>query len=375
MKMNVLAIASSLSDAELLSTLPRLAARSREDTVALVAHLAELETRGIYLAEGHGSIFDYCTAVLRLSEHGAYNRLVAARVARQFPLVLDGLADGSLNLTTLRLLAPHLTKANHRDVLARAAGRSKREVEKLVAAFAPQPDVSSSIRRLPAPIQAMPERSAPKGPAESPAHSEIQMPDASAPPAGGADPVSALPFSQQPPTARPIVAPLSPARYRLQFTVGAETYEDLRLLQDLLRREIPDGDPGQIFARALKLLRAHVAREKTAATSAPRARRKVAPGSRHIPASVKRAVWVRDGGQCAFVGRAGRRCAERSFLELHHIQPFATGGEAAVGNISLRCRRHNVHEAELVFGIKGSAFGQTDTMKAGAHERQREVTA
>lgn len=201
------------------------------------------------------------------------------------------------------------------------------------------------------------------------------MPDASAPPAGGADPVSALPFSQQPPTARPIVAPLSPARYRLQFTVGAETYEDLRPLQDLLRREIPDGDPGQIFARALKLLRAHVAREKTAATSAPRARRKVAPGSRHIPASVKRAVWVRDGGQCAFVGRAGRRCAERSFLELHHIQPFATGGEAAVGNISLRCRRHNVHEAELVFGIKGSAFGQTDTMKAGAHERQREVTA
>ena len=65
---------------------------------------------------------------------------------------------------------------------------------------------------------------------------------------------------------------------------------------------------------------------------------------------MKRAVWLRDRGQCAFAARGGRRCGERAFPELHHIQPFAMGGEASVGNISLRCRRHNVYEAELVFG-------------------------
>ena len=149
---------------------------------------------------------------------------------------------------------------------------------------------------------------------------------------------------------RPIVSPLSATRYRVQFTVEAETYDELRLAQDLLRREIPTGDPGAIFSRALKLLLAQVVKEKTAATAAPRPAPPSAPGSRHIPASVKRAVWLRDRGQCAFVARSGRRCGEHAFLELHHIQPFAMGGEATVDNISLRCRRHNVYEAELAFG-------------------------
>src|SRR5437762_9199708 len=67
--------------------------------------------------------------------------------------------------------------------------------------------------------------------------------------------------------------------------------------------------------------------------------------SRHIPNAVKRAVWRRDEGQCAFVATTGRRCGERNFLE---FQPYALEGPATAGNISLRCRRHNAFEAELV---------------------------
>jgi 5-methylcytosine-specific restriction endonuclease McrA len=66
---------------------------------------------------------------------------------------------------------------------------------------------------------------------------------------------------------------------------------------------------------------------------------------------VKREVWKRDGGQCAFVGTHGR-CTERGFLEFHHIRPFAVGGEATVENVELRCRAHNVHEAEQYFGSR-----------------------
>jgi hypothetical protein len=65
---------------------------------------------------------------------------------------------------------------------------------------------------------------------------------------------------------------------------------------------------------------------------------------------VKREVWRRDGGQCAFVARDGHRCTERAFLEFHHLQAHALGGPATADNISLRCRRHNQYEAELVFG-------------------------
>jgi hypothetical protein len=104
-----------------------------------------------------------------------------------------------------------------------------------------------------------------------------------------------------------------------------------------------------VFERALDVLLADMERKKLAATTRPRAARDATPGSRHIPAAVRREVWRRDGARCAFVGTAGR-CAERGFLELHHVVPFAQGGQATTANIELRCRAHNAYEAELEFG-------------------------
>jgi hypothetical protein len=70
---------------------------------------------------------------------------------------------------------------------------------------------------------------------------------------------------------------------------------------------------------------------------------------RHIPAAVKRAVWVRDLGRCAFVGADGHRCGGRAFVEFHHVRPYALGGRPTVDNIELRCRRHDGFEARLYF--------------------------
>jgi hypothetical protein len=92
-----------------------------------------------------------------------------------------------------------------------------------------------------------------------------------------------------------------------------------------------------------------LARKKFAATTRPRKTREQADDSRVIPAAVKRAVWLRDGGRCAFVATDGHRCAARGFLEFHHRTPYAAGGKATVDNIELRCRSHNAHEAELYF--------------------------
>jgi 5-methylcytosine-specific restriction endonuclease McrA len=81
-----------------------------------------------------------------------------------------------------------------------------------------------------------------------------------------------------------------------------------------------------------------------------RRERATASGARHIPAKVKRAVWRRDQGRCAFVAESGRRCAERGRLEFHHAHPHGAGGQATVANIELRCRSHNAYEAELYYG-------------------------
>ncbi|MBX5483741.1 MAG: HNH endonuclease [Myxococcaceae bacterium] len=72
--------------------------------------------------------------------------------------------------------------------------------------------------------------------------------------------------------------------------------------------------------------------------------------SRYIPAAVRREVWKRDGGACAFVSADGRRCGSRHQVEFHHLDPFGMGGPSTVENLSLRCRKHNAWEAVLAYG-------------------------
>jgi len=129
-------------------------------------------------------------------------------------------------------------------------------------------------------------------------------------------------------------------------------------------KERPRRTPKFTVDRALTLLLEKVEKQKRGrptkrATPAKPARgRYIRPGadnSRNIPLEVQRGVCERDGDQCAFVSKDGHRCTERTFLEFHHIVPYALGGRATVDNISLRCRRHNQHEAELVFGPHGAS--------------------
>lgn len=109
----------SFSDEELLAHLKSAASHEREVTAHLISLLMEMDTRKLYLAQGYSSLFVYCTRCLHLSEHAAYGRIEAARTARRFPVVLELLADGSITLTTVCLLASHLDEENHRALLAR----------------------------------------------------------------------------------------------------------------------------------------------------------------------------------------------------------------------------------------------------------------
>jgi len=89
--------------------------------------------------------------------------------------------------------------------------------------------------------------------------------------------------------------------------------------------------------------------KRLAATDRPRAPREATPGSRQVPASIRREVWARDGGRCAFIGAHGR-CDQRGFLEFHHVEPFVLGGATTAANLELRSRAHNVFETADLFG-------------------------
>src|SRR5688572_14721917 len=57
-----------------------------------------------------------------------------------------------------------------------------------------------------------------------------------------------------PPRRPAVIAPLAPERYKVQMTVSRETHDMLRRVQELMRHQLPDGDPAAIFDRALTLL-------------------------------------------------------------------------------------------------------------------------
>ena len=327
-----------LTNEQLLADVATVAGRERETTARLIVLLSEIDSRRLYLGEGYSSLFTFCTQRLHLSEHAAYGRIEAARAARRFAVILELLTAGSVTLATIGLLASHLTADNHVRVLAAARHRSKREVEQQVAALQPKPSVPSSVRKLPERVAVSPLVAA--------TTDADDLERTRWPASAGARVPAPTPIVRRAPS---VVAPLAPARYKVQLTISVETHDKLRRVQDLLRHALPEGDPAAIFDRALTLLLAALERRKLAQVAQPRPPTRARAGSRHVPAVVRRAVWSRDGGRCAFVGAQGR-CTERGFLEFHHVIPFARGGPASAANLQLRCAAHNAYEAAIDFG-------------------------
>ena len=310
-----IAIPSHLSDGALIAEVTRCARDERHATAQLIAHLAELDARRLYLGAGHSSLFTYCRDALGLSDDAAYNRVEAARASRLFPGVLEQLVDGSLTVTSVRLLARHLTAENHRELLAVASRRSKREVEELIARRFPKPDTPSSVRKVPertpsrltvAPAEPAPAVSAPATPMVAPA------------------PVLISPETVRPspaaPTHRPAVKPLAADRYEIRFTASAATRDKLKVTQDLLRHAIPSGDVAAIFDRALsELIEAH-SRRKMAVVRKPGKVRVVRPRHR----SARDTSRPRSSASCGSGTGAAARSSARAGADAASVRSSNT---------------------------------------------------
>jgi 5-methylcytosine-specific restriction endonuclease McrA len=269
---------------------------------------------------------------------------------RRFPVILDHLFAGWVNVTTVKVLAPVLTEENHLARLTEARHRRRRDVEIIVARIAPRPETPGTIRKLPSP-------------SPLPPSTPMAAPSSAPPPVagnsdGGAEPSPGdgadEPAPAGPAAFRPPVRPIAPARFRLDVTVGQEAHDALRFLQDMFAREIPGGDVSKVVEHSLIATAREVRKRKMAATDRPRKAREIKADSRDVAASVRRFVWKRDGARCTFVGRHGR-CTQTRSLDLHHIHPYALGGPGTADNLTLRCRAHNQYESEQVYGARAAA--------------------
>jgi hypothetical protein len=330
---------SHLSDPALLRDLDARLSAHDGSTAQLIATLAEVDDRKLFLPAGYTSMYAFCVGRLHMSEDAAYKRIQAGRAARQHPALFAALSEGRVHLAAVCLLAPHLTAENAPELIEAATHRSKAQIELMLAERFPRPDLVTSIK----PIR----------PAACPEH-VCETREQLAP---GQVQSNALVFGAagqhapghvtEPP--RPRITPLAPQRFGLQVTIDAETQQLLQDVRALMGHTVPSGDIAAVLRESLRIAKQALAKRRFAESSQPRPGRRT-KSARHIPAHVRREVWKRDAGQCTFVSDSGHRCESRTRLEFDHVTPVARGGEATIANIRLRCRAHNQFEAEHVYG-------------------------
>lgn len=353
-----------LSDHDLIVGLDHLVAKERGVTTCVLAHMAEVDARKLYLPAGYASMLLYCVHHLRYSEDAAKRRIQAARVARQFPALFAALEAGQLHLTAIDLIAPYLPRYNSDELIGAAAFKTKLEIQAVIAQRFP------STELLPL-AEARPVSNDERAPGHlgndaiaccegAPAHPEnLEKTDV-----GGAsahaekrdDETQSNEGAPAPPRrfpSRSRIKPLAAGRYELHLSISESTYQKLCHARDLLSHAVPNGDLAEVFERLVAAGLARLEKARRAATEKPRrVPRRTSANPRSIPAHVRRAVWEHDGSQCSFVSASGHRCESRRLLELDHIVPVACAGESTVDNLRVRCRAHNQFEAERTFGVQ-----------------------
>lgn len=338
-----------LSDSTLLEDLASLVRRDRTTTAALLAHIAEFDTRKLYVPAGFPSMHAYCVEELHLSEDAAAKRIQAGRAARRFPILFGALASGELHLAAIVLLAPHLSDSNIGELVEVARHKSKTEIAESLAGRFPRPELPAIVRSIPAATLQLSSQHAPGHVVISKMLSEQDLKFASVS-SVCTDPIFGHCSKTHVSSAK--TTPLSADRFALQLTMSRATHDKLRYAQELLSYRVRPGDVAEVLDRALDALIVRLEKQKFAAASTARPRMGPSPNHRHVSAHVKRAVWARDRGRCTFVGDSGHRCNARQLLEFDHTEPVARGGRATVASMRLRCRAHNQYEAERAFGAE-----------------------
>jgi hypothetical protein len=306
---------SALSNTELEAGAMAACSDERNSIARLLAHLGEIEERRVHLEAACPSMFDYCVRKLRMSEPSASRKTNLARLVRRFPQLLPRIERSELHLSTLAFVREHLTEENCDEVIAEIAGKSRREVEGILARRAPKPDVPSMIRKLPEPAQAT-------------------LAPVAAPPPRGRGPAR--------------LAPLSPGRHKVEFTASDELRADIERARELMRHRNPSGDLEVIFAAAMKAFLTQLEKQRFRKTTRPRKAQSAEHG--HVTNDVRRRVIARDGERCTFTAETGERCPERGFAQVDHVTERAKGGSGELANVRVLCAAHNRYMAEKTFG-------------------------
>lgn len=296
-----LPLLTHLSNPQLLEAIVSLRTKENAALADIVLHLHEIDQRGLFRDAGYSSLFTYCTEKLGYSGSAAQRRIVAARALKVSPEIYGKIESGELSLCQISEISKVLTGENKESLLQAATGRTKLEVQSLVADFkAPEAPKRESIRVKNVEVKKEPDLF-------SAAERQIEV--------------------------------------EKRFSLALEVDASFMALYKESKALVGPATMAEVLRRTMKAF----VRTRTGARKL-RARVISKKRSRHISRSVRNEVQRRDCGQCTFIGLDGKRCGETLGLQIDHVKPYSLGGTHELENLRLLCPAHNKLLAERTFG-------------------------
>ena len=333
--------AARLADDELHREATRLAVEEKRSGAKLIAHLAEISRRKLHSLWGYKGLYEYCLS-LNIEPGQIPLRVQVANCCQRFPTVLDCLAENRMSLTVAAKLASKLTAENCTKLLQDCVGMTCNQVDEYLVALAPKPVVTSGVKKAPRKSS----------------------------PAASADPLfSNPPESSSPPPRRGSIEPATPEVFNFRFAANRRLKDKITRLAEVLGVHDPSRNLAELIETAVDLAldkkdprKKQERRRQREAKKGQSADTKVTSSrsneieprpkkrTRSIPSRVRERVLERCDYRCEYISPQGRRCPQRTGIQIDHIVPYARNGSNDESNLRGLCPVHNRWAAEQIYG-------------------------
>lgn len=365
-----------LSNRELLNSTKTAVTDERTSTSRVLHHLREVEARSLHLELGYSSMFAYCRGELGYDEDQTNRRLAAMRLLRELPEIETKIASGELSLTNLnqakttfnkmaKKQGSRLKASQKLEILKTLENKSIRECQRELIKVCPeqvplkletQRPLSEELAELKliipqktlANMERLKELLSHRGPLST-VDLIIELVKEKL---SKIDPLRSKAVRSHPAeSVNPKAIALLNSQPAAQLEHKPADLINLNSAQPVKPIAFaPHHASGQGTAIAANKLApsSKTASSQSDQASSPKSRKLK---SRYIPAQVRREVWRRDKGRCAFVSSETKKRCDSSFrLQIEHLVPFAIGGGHGLENLQLLCQAHNGHRAVRFFG-------------------------
>lgn len=325
---------SKLANEELNSQLKALVQQERELLSEILRHIAEVDSRKLYLKMAYPNLFTYLTEHLGYSAGSAQRRIDAARLLNEVPALAEKLESGDLNLSQVSVVQKAIrqkskearvsvSQEEKQNLFESLSGQSYEATQKIVAqVFDVQIQQAAQVRHQ------------------------------------------------------------KDSSVRFEITLSQEQWQKLLKMREVLSTSLPNGSWDQVLEHvADKIINSKAPRSSEApkpskSPSAPEAPRSPnsprpiealksecvlkilrnpeahCPKPKGLGANAKKRILQRDGC-CQFIDpRTQKKCASKWNLHIDHIRPRWAGGGHESENLRVLCGRHNLQSYRDQSGLK-----------------------